>query len=320
MTSETLQQESTQQILNDLELQRKTVAATKVKSYLFIAGGILLIVAGITSGFILPGIVAGGTLLIFGIVFYNKASTKFAAYRHYFKQGIIPVALKSIDESLEMDYRSGLSEGDFIYSQLFDNSPDRYHSEDQISGMAGKTRLSFSEVHAEYKTETRTKNGTQTHWHTILKGIIFHADFNKHFNGLTVVRPKGIGAAFGAWLSKSMPIFSASSKQLVQLESPEFNSEFVTYSSDQVEARYILTPGMMERLCELNKRCSYTISVSFIDSSVFIAFPLSDNYFEPPVHKTLLDSNLLKEDTEVIRFMYSIINDLDLNTRIWTKD
>lgn len=320
MISDPLQQESTQQILNDLELQRKKVAATKVNSYLFIGGGILLFVAGFASGFILPGAVAGGIALITGIVYYNKASTKFAAYRHYFKQRVIPIALKSIDESLVLDYRKGLSEGEFIYSQLFGNNPDRYSSEDQISGMAGKTRLSFSEVHAEYKTETRTKNGTQTHWHTILKGIVFHADFNKHFNGITVVRPKDMGAAFSAWVSKAMPIFSASSKHLVQLESPEFNNEFVTYSTDQVEARYILTPGMMERLCVLNKRCNYTISVSFIDSSVFIAFPLNNNYFEPPVHKTLLNDSLLKEDMEVIRFMYSIINDLDLNTRIWTKD
>lgn len=321
MIEETLQQESTSKVLNDLELQRKDVAAAKTKSYLFIAGGILLFAIGVISGtLILPGAIAGGAVLIAGIVFYSKASAKFVAYRRYFKQMAVPIALKSVDESLTIDYRSGLSENEFIYAQLFANRPDRYSSEDQISGIVGKTSLSFSEVHAEYKTETRTKNGTQTHWHTILKGIVFQADFNKHFNGITVVRPKNMGAAFSAWVSRAMPMFSASSKELVQLENPEFNEEFVTYSTDQVEARYILTPGMMERLCELNKRCSYTISVSFIDSSVFIAFPLNKNYFEPPVHKTLLDSNLLQEDTEVIRFMYGIIKDLDLNTRIWTKD
>lgn len=321
MTSNTLQQEALQHTLAELELQRKEVAAIRVKSYLFIGGGILLIVAGIVSGTLaIAGAIVGGIVLITGIVFYNKGNTKFNEYRHYFKQGAVRFALKSIDESLDLEYQSGLSESEFIYSQLFSTKPDRYNSEDQIYGISGKTKLSFSEVHAEYKTETRTKNGTQTHWHTILKGIVFHADFNKHFNGITVVRPKDIGATFGAWISKTMPIFSSSGRELVQLESPEFNRNFVTYSTDQVEARYILTPGMMERLCELNKRCSYTISVSFFDSSVFIAFPLNKNYFEPPVHKTLLDPNLLEEDTEVIRFMYGIIKDLDLNTRIWTKD
>jgi hypothetical protein len=306
--------------LADLENQRKEVSALKVKSHLCIGAGILTIVSGIISSvFAIAGLIIGIIILITGFVLLTRTNSKFAEYRHRFKHEVIPLVLKTIDESLEMDYTRGLSENEFIYSQLFNKEPDRYRSEDQISGITGKTTFSFSELHAEYKTVTQTKNGRQEHWHTILKGIVFYADFNKNFNGVTIVRPKDMGAALGAWVSKSMPIFNSSSRTLVQLENQEFNGEFVTYSTDQVEARYILTPAMMERLNELNKRCSYTISLSFIGSCIFIAFPLSKDYFEPPVHKSLLTSNSLNEDTEVIRFMYGIIKDLDLNTRIWTK-
>lgn len=320
MTPNTPDLESTHKLLSDLDQQRKEVAGLKVKSYLFMGCGLLIIVPALISGtFAIPGAIAGGIIVVIGFVFLNKTSSKFNAYRHHFKQNVVPIALKTIDPGLEIDYTSGLSENDFIDAQLFSKEPDRYRSEDQISGIAGKTKFSFSELHAEYKTVTQTKNGRQEHWHTLLKGIVFHADFNKNFNGITVVRPKDMGAALGAWVSKALPIFSPSGKELVQLENPEFDSEFVTYSTDQIEARYILTPAMMERLYELNKRCSYTISLSFINSMVFIAFPLSKDYFEPPVHKSLLDPNFLNEDVEVIRFMYDIIKDLDLNTRIWTK-
>lgn len=320
MALNALHQEASNPILAELEQQRKEVAALRIKSYLFTISGILIIVAAVVTGaFAIAGAIIGGIILITGFVFLSKTNARFSDYRHSFKQNVVPIALKTIDNSLEIDHTSGLSERDFIYSQLFSKEPDRYRSEDQISGMAGKTKFSFSELHAEYKTVTQTKNGRQEHWHTILKGIVFYADFNKNFNGVTVVRPKDMGAALGAWISKAMPIFSSSGKELVQLENPEFNREFVTYSTDQVEARYILTPAMMGRLCELNKRCSYTISLSFINSSVFIAFPLNKDYFEPPVHKSLLDPNFLNEDIEVIRFMYGIIKDLDLNTRIWTK-
>lgn len=311
--------QSLQQTLAELEEERKIVLALKTKSYLFIAGGIVLIAAGFFSGFVIPGAVAGAGLLIAGFIFLGKSNTKFGYYRHGFKQRVVAMALKEIDESLQIDYTSGLSEEDFIYSRLFTMEPDRYSSEDQIWGTAGKTKFAFSELHAEYKTVTQTKNGRQEHWHTILKGIVFNADFNKHFNGITVVRPKDIGAALGAWVAKAMPIFSTSGRELVQLENPDFEKEFVTYSTDQVEARYILTPALMERLCALNARCSYTISVSFIGSSVFIAFPLNKDYFEPPLRKSLLDPAFLNEDMEIIRFMYGIIQDLDLNTRIWTK-
>lgn len=311
---------SLQNTLTALELQRKSVASLRINSYLLFGIAVLAGITGIVTGTLaIAGIITGGILLIAGIVLYTKANEKFSDYRHSFKQNVVALILKEIDQSLELDYTRGLSENDFIYSQLFSKEPDRYRSEDQVSGIAGKTKFSFSELHAEYKTVTQTKNGRQEHWHTILKGIVFYADFNKHFNGVTVVRPKDMGTALGAWISKTIPLFSASSKELVQLENPDFVKEFVTYSTDQVEARYILTPALMERLCELNRRCSDAISLSFIGSHVFIAFPLSKDYFEPPVHKSLLTSDYLNEDISVIRFMYGIINDLDLNTRIWTK-
>ncbi|WP_285059696.1 DUF3137 domain-containing protein [Pedobacter ginsengisoli] len=306
--------------LAELEVQRKNVSAQRLKSYSFIGGGILLIGIGvILSNLVLVFGISGAALLIAGIVFLSKASKNFNDYRHGFKQKVITSALKSVDQSLEFDYENGLSEQDFVSSQLFKQQPDRYSSQDQIFGSAGKTRFSFSEVHAEYKTETRTKNGKQEHWHTILNGIVFCADFNKHFNGITVVRPKDFGNAIGAWFSDKLSIFSSSDRELVKLENPDFEELFVTYSTDQVEARYILTPGMMERLCQLEDKCKYTISVSFIDTQMFIAFPLDKNYFEPPVFKSLLDQKSISEDLSVIRFMYDIVKELDLNTRIWGK-
>lgn len=306
--------------LATLEVQRKTVSAQRLKSYFFICGGILLVVIGVILGnLVLVFGIAGAALLIAGIVFLSKASKSFSDYRHGFKQKVITSALQSIDQSLEFDYENGLSEQDFVFSQLFNQEPDRYSSQDQIFGSAGKTRFSFSEVHAEYKTETQTKNGKQVHWHTILQGIVFCADFNKHFNGITVVRPKDFGSAIGAWFSDKLPIFSSSDRELVKLENPNFEELFVTYASDQVEARYILTPSMMERLCQLEDKCRYTISLSFIDTQMFIAFPLDKDYFEPPVFKSLLDQKSINEDLGVIRFMYDIIKELDLNTRIWGK-
>ncbi|MFP5079147.1 DUF3137 domain-containing protein [Pedobacter sp. JCM 36344] len=220
---------------------------------------------------------------------------------------------------MELEYNKGLSETDFINSQLFSQCPDRYEAQDQVYGTAGKTRFSFSEVHAEYKTVTQTKNGIQEHWHTILKGIVFKADFNKNFNYVIVIRPKDIVAAIGAWISEKIPIFSSSGKEVIKLENIAFCEAFVTYSTDQVETRYILTPSMMERLCELNNKTRDTVSISFTESYLYIAFPLSKDYFEPPVFKSLMDSKFLEEDLQIIRFMYNIIAELDLNTRIWTK-
>ena len=310
-----------QRTINALEIQRKVVSDLKIKSYIFIGLGVLISALGflLFSSFFYFFLIPGLAAFIYGIVRANKGSQLLGEYRHQFKNDVIGSAMKTIDPSLEIDYRMGLSEGNFISSNLFSTEPDRYSSEDQILGVAGKTRFGFSEVHAEYKTETQTKNGRKVEWHDIFKGIIFCADFNKHFHGATIIKPKDLGSSIGSWFSENLPIFS-SGNNVVKLENPAFSKCFVTYSTDQVEARYILTPSMMERLCELESKSKYTISVSFIDTYMYIAFPLDKNYFEPPVFKSLLDESTWQEDINIIRFMYTIVAELDLNTRIWGKD
>lgn len=306
-----------QQVLAGMEDQRKNIASGQKKGYLFIAGGVAMLILSFVLGFPVPGFIGIVALGIFGGIKLSRAYSEQSIYRNQYKRDVIGAALKFLDQSLTITPNSGIGENEFRHCQLFNTDPDRYSTEDLVTGTAGKTGFYFAEVHAEYKTVTQTKNGTRTEWHEIFKGIIFVADFNKNFNGVTVVRPKDFGAALGAWFSKN--VFSFGGNDVVKLENTDFDKTFVTHGSDQVEARYILTPAMMERILNLNHQSKYTISLSFIGSRMYIAFPLQRNYFEAPVFKSLLDPAIMGEDITVIKFMYDIVKELDLNTRIWGK-
>ncbi len=304
-------------VIAELEIQRKKITKSLFQGWTAIIIGIVALFCLFSFGQGIVALVIGATVIIPGIVILYRISDDTKQYKFRFKQEVIGSALASINQSIIFDHENGVSESEFINSQLFTTTPDRYHTEDLIKGKDEKTSFYFAEVHAEYKTETQTKSGRQVHWHNILKGIIFSADFNKNFNGVTVVRPKDFGSSIGEWFSKN--IYSFGDKEVVDLESDYFNKNFVTHSTDQVEARYILTPSLMEKISELNNRSAYCVSLSFINSSVYIAFPLDNNYFEPPVFKTLLKPDLLDEDMNILTFMFLIIKELDLNTRIWTK-
>ncbi len=304
-------------VIAELETQRKKIATSKFQGWGAILVGLIIVFISFSMGQPIIALIVGAIFIIPGVVILYKITDDIAQYRYRFKQEVIGAALNTVNQSLSFNHDAGISESEFIGSQLFTTQPDRYHTEDLVTGKSEKTTFYFAEVHAEYKTETQTKNGRQVHWHDILKGIIFSADFNKNFNGVTVVRPKDFGSSIGAWFSKN--IYSFGDKDLVQLENEYFNQNFVTYATDQIEARYILTPAMMERISDLNERSAYCVSLSFISSSLYIAFPLNQNYFEPPVFKTLLKPDLLTEDMGVLTFMLAIIQELDLNTRIWTK-
>ncbi|KQR71946.1 DUF3137 domain-containing protein [Pedobacter sp. Leaf176] len=307
-----------QNVLVTLETQRTKIAATQKKGYLFIAIGIIVAVAGFASGLPVPSIIIGLILIIYGGSLLYRISDELKSYQEAFKVQVIGTALKSLDDSLVIEPYKGILVNEFEATQIFSETPDRYKTEDLVQGKADKTAFYFAEVHAEYKTEVQTKNGTQTEWHDIFRGIIFCADFNKNFNGATIVKPKDLFGAMGAWFSKNL--FSFGNNEIIALENAEFNRTFITHATDQVEARYILTPAMMERILTLNSNSKETVSLSFVNSKMYIAFPLCRNYFEAPVFKTLLNPEILNQDITVIKFMYDIVRELDLNTRIWGRN
>lgn len=303
--------------IGELEILRKKIVSQKYKGWGAFLLGVLTLVVLINFGQLIVGIVLGSVAIIYGIVLLYRIINEERIYRARFKQEILGAALSTVHDSLTLSPTRGIPEEEFINSQLFTRTPDRYTTEDLVCGKSGQTSFYFAEVHAEYKVETQTKNGKRVTWHDILKGIVFVADFNKHFNGITVVRPKDFSASIGAWFTKN--IYAFGNKNLVELENEDFNKAFITYSTDQIEARYILTPAMMERIIDLNQRSAYTISLSFNSSNLYIAFPLDQNYFEPPLFKSLTKPDLLEQDLAVLNFMVDIVRELDLNTRIWTK-
>ncbi|MDQ8003697.1 MAG: DUF3137 domain-containing protein [Pedobacter sp.] len=303
-------------VFNELETSRLHIAKQHSRAYWSMGIGAACLLGAFLFGLIEVGVVLVIVGLITGFIMLALVGSKTSAYKLDFKHKVIGAALKQLDDSLQIAPQSGISQRDFMDSRLFSQTPDRYKTEDLVHGKIDKTQIHFAEVHAEYKTETRTKNGKQTHWHDIFKGIIFCADFNKHFSSITVVKPKGFGGAFGKWFSQN--VFG--NKNIVELENVDFDKTFITESGDQVEARYILTPSLMEKLLELNQYANSTISISFIWSNVYIAFPLNHNYFEAPIFKSLLNADVLEKDLNMLRLMRHVVEELDLNTRIWTKE
>lgn len=51
-----------------------------------------------------------------------------------------------------------------------------------------------------------------------------------------------------------------------KLEDPEFEKHFAVYSSDQVQAGYILSTSLMSRIVDFKEKSSRRIHLSFIGS------------------------------------------------------
>ena len=167
------------------------------------------------------------------------------------------------------------------------------------------------------KTYTTDDDGKRKEeWHTIFKGLFFHADFNKNFQGRTYVVPEVRGG---------LKVFSsvggmAQRGDRVKLEDPEFEKIYEVYGTDQIESRYILTPAIMQAMTAIKKELDTFVYFSFIEERVYCAMYFNKNLFEPRIMKSGVNFEDIEKMYKLFATNALIINELNLNTRIWTKD
>jgi hypothetical protein len=231
-----------------------------------------------------------------------------------FKRQLIEPIIHFISPDLTYQPNNFIGIDSFERSRLFMTSIDRYNGDDYVFGQIDKTQFWFSEVKAEYKTTT---SKGQTQWHTIFKGLFFVADFNKHFEGSTVVLPNRLGRGSLARILQKMNLTRR--EKLIKLEDPEFNKYFVVYGDDQIESRYVLSPSLMQRLIDFRKKQGNPLHISFVSSFLFLAIGYTKDLFEPSYFKSLTHFETVKPYFEDISLAVGIVEDLNLNTRIWTK-
>lgn len=278
---------------------------------LLLAG--LALVADDTQLFgIIGGVIA---LLVFVIYAYRQKSHFVAA----FKALIMPELVRALGPELTYHPGSYLGEDEFCECGLF-ISPDRYSGCDLVQGTVGATDIRFSLIHAEEEyevtetiTETdsdgrsTTRTETRTEYRDIFRGLFFSADCNKSFSGRTLVTAGGSG------------FLSRLRKGFVALEDSEFNSCFAVYGSDQVEARYLLTPSLMTRILEVRSRAGSSLQLSFVNDRVYVAVPMGMDAFTPSVWRHIDDLGALEGYYGTLSFIIGFVDDLNLNTRIWSK-
>jgi hypothetical protein len=298
------------QLLTFEHLRKKTASSGIIGFGMVVLAILSFLIARANDGkaFFVIAVVLLIPAIIFIVIYYNRKKE----YISGFKENVVHSISKFIDPNLRYNPHGCINRNDYDKSGLFLKRPDRYDGDDYVEGWRGKTVFCFSELHSEYKVSS----GKNTSWHTIFKGLFFIGDFNKHFHGRTYVYSENNPQL--DFFSKMFSSF-ASNLEKVNLESSEFENKFVVYSSDQVEARYILAPSFMERLAKLQDLMGEETSYSFVDTNVYVAVPIRDALFEPKIFSEN-SYYTLRDYYNTVHIIFDIIDELNLNLRIWTKE
>jgi len=76
---------------------------------------------------------------------------------------------------------------------------------------------------------------------------------------------------------------------------------------------------MMESLVKIKKKYNRYVYFSFIGSRVYMALYYKKDMFEPRIFKSGISFNLMAQMNEQFGAIETLIRELNLNTRIWTK-
>lgn len=239
------------------------------------------------------------------------------------------------DETSEIISRTDLDK-----SGLFMSFSDCF-IDDEFKGTYKDVPFFVSEINLCNKIRSRR----QEYYVSIFKGVIMNFNINKEIKNRTIVSSKGsltsknnsiiaavsalvvslefllrdfsvlniiitIGLMIGAYIIAERLSGRNEPLHKINLEDPVFQKKFNAYSSDQIEARCLLTPGFMEKITNLKKAFnSKKIKCSFYDKNFMIAMETGKNVFEiGSFFKSLNNPEVLKNCIGEVKTIYELID------------
>jgi hypothetical protein len=143
------------------------------------------------------------------------------------------------------------------------------------------------------------------------RGMFVSAQLGKKINGSVVVLPDHLENRLDYFAKNIQALKNVNGNKLVLLEDVEFERFFAVYASDEITARYVLTPAMMLRMTELKKKYNRDIMLSFNGEKFFFAVAMPEGFLT--LGKSSLSSGkALKDLYDNFTAAQAIWNDLNL--------
>ncbi len=184
--------------------------------------------------------------------------------------------------------------------------------EDYTRGQIGLTTFKFSEVELiDETTTTNDKDEEEVKDVTVFKGVAFIADFHKDFDGKTYLFNKRLNRSDKLRLKKRKAFD-------IELEDMAFNKAFKTMTTNDIEARYILSSNLMERIVAFKNRAHGPVQISFVNSNMYIFTETKKDLFEARFWRSN-DEKALRNIYDEFMTYFDIVEEFTLNRRIWGK-
>ena len=110
------------------------------------------------------------------------------------------------------------------------------------------------------------------------RGMFAWAELEKRIPGCIVIMPDHLENKLGYMAKHVQMLKNKNDIKLTLLEDVEFERLFAVYASDEVLARYILTPAMMANITELRLKYGRDMMISFNANRFYIAVTMPNGF------------------------------------------
>lgn len=217
-------------------------------------------------------------------------------YTTEFKKKIIEPLIANIDENLRYKPIRGLSSIDYKQGEFgqFNN----LYSDDLIIGkLDGKYDFQISEVRTEY--EAKNDEGKILAKFPLFTGLFGYVRCSKNI---------GIKLKIRSDKGKLGKLFEGKTK--VEMDSQEFEKYFDVYGDNKVVAMQLLTSDVMKTMMDFIKLSRIKYEITIKNDRLYVRFHTGP-MFEPPIFKSPLDYNMLKEYYDIIKFVLNVTKEVN---------
>lgn len=238
--------------------------------------------------------------------FKNKYFCGNKKFKSLVKKDLLPKILESIEGISWCSGKETISDETIRKSQLFGSYNIR-ENDDAFTGEYKGVTFKVSETNLSYESDSGDDHTVSN----VFKGIIILIDSNKEIKAHTKIQPKMdkkteiictllLVFLWGSLLyyaisSESyfisciflfsgtisiISLFSHTNKEM-NLEDPDFNKKYIVTTEDQVEGRYLITTGFMDRFKNLQTAFgTKNIECAFFDNKIMFALHTNKDFFE----------------------------------------
>ncbi len=234
---------------------------------------------------------------------------KVKEFENKIKRLVFPFVLQKLNDFKWADAYEGVDKNQLRYSGLFyglfKNSKDiSVELDDVFSGVYKDVDIQINDLTIEHEKSS-----------VYFRGVVLKLDTKRSYTGTTLIlQNKFHRKSF----LRNLIAPVQDGLDTVILEDADFMKEYSVYSSDQVEARYILTPSFIERIKQISFAFdAKTIDISIVNNQIWIAVKTNKDMFKlGRLTKAVFDLEGYKKAVNEVASILELIDELKLDVNI----